>query len=581
MNKYKNPFEYEQATKLTEDDILKYYIEDFNYSRFVASRRNVFLIGERGTGKTMTFIYYSLPIQAHKHIASINELDLSLLSVYVPCNTPLNHRREYELINPLSAALASEHFMVVSMMNEVLKAIYSVPDLISDDDETMLRTEVEYSLNIDLPKNIKFKRALELALNSASTAVQNSLNNVEVDISKPFILFNSGLKMFLSCLRQVQKLKNSHFSFMIDDAQLLNEYQSKALNSWIAFRDNELFSFKVASTRVDAPSLKTASGGSILEGHDFTAIEIEQPYQNKASSFAKLASGIIKSRLQSVGINVDPYDYLKINQSFLDDIEAAKVKAKEEAVKKFPDGTAKQINDYVYKYHRAIYFRSRPPKANLPPYSGFELITHLSTGVIRNLLNPCYYMYERVFSEIQQDKRSQSDSNIVIEEIPPKIQTEIIIKLSKEKWEWIAKNLDNSIEGCSREVAKRVYQLLNNLAILFKKRLNAKISEPCAVEFTISGFDEAAYADLSEVLLIARKAQLIYTYWSSAKDSGQRETYYMPNKMLWPDRGLDPYGQHARVSMTASNLQNAAVHNIAIPFSGEDQDEPTLFTTTY
>lgn len=576
MPNYKNPFEYEQATKLSSEDVLKYYIEDFNYSRFVSSKRNIFLVGERGTGKTMTFLYYSLPIQVQRVSKQITELDLSLVSVYIPCNTPLTHRREYELLDPLNASLASEHFMVVSIMKEVLDSVYSVQGIISKDEEEMLRSELEYALHLNLPCNISFKRALDLALDKASVSVQESLNSDEDDIKKLFISFNSGLKVFLACLRQTEKLKNSHFSFLIDDAQLFNPYQKRALNSWIAYRDNALFSFKVATTRVEAPSFETSSGGSILEGHDFTWIEMEQPYQNRTSAFGKFARSIVNSRLAAIGVTKTPEEFFPENPTFTKDIEEAKRKAQEEAVKKYPEGTPKQIADYIYKYTRAIYFQERSPRANLPPYSGFDLLTHLSTGVIRNLLNPCYHMYDRMLSEVQ--KRPENDP-VPIDEIPPNIQTEVILQLSKEKWEWMANKLDNSIEGCSREVAKRVYQLMDNLAILFKKRLRSKISEPRAVEFTISGFDDKSYADLNEVLLVAQKAQLIYTYWSSAKDSGKREPYYMPNKMLWPERGLDPHGQHARVSITAHNLQNAAVNNIEIPFSGDDQDEPTLFTT--
>lgn len=578
MSKYKNPFEYEQATKLSKEDVLRYYIEDFNYSRFVSSRRNIFLVGERGTGKTMTFLYYSLPVQAQRALEKQTELDLSLVSVYIPCNTPLTHRREYELLNPLNASLASEHFVVVSIMKEVLGAIYSVPDIISQSEEDLLRTELEYALNFNLPKNISFKGALDLALDRASVSVQESLNSNEDDIKKSFLSFNSGLKVFLACLRQLAKLKNSHFSLMIDDAQLFNPYQIRALNSWIAYRDNALFSFKVATTRVEAPSLETSSGGSILEGHDFTRIEMEQPYQNKTSAFGKLAWSIVQSRLDSVNIKKTPEEFFPESLAFTKDLEKARVKAHADAWKKYPDGTPKQIADYVYKYTRAIYFQERSPRANLPPYSGFDLLTHLSTGVIRNLLNPCYHMYDRMLSEIQSQ---QGKKTVKIDQIPPNIQTEVILQLSTEKWEWMVHKLDNSIEGCSREVAKRVYQLIDNLAILFKKRLRSKISEPRAVEFTISGFDEKKYADLQAILLIALKAQLIYTYWSSAKDSGKREPYYMPNKMLWPDRGLDPHGQHARVSITAHNLRNAAVKNIEIPFLGDVQDEPDLFTSTY
>ena len=43
-----------------------------------------------------------------------------------------------------------------------------------------------------------------------------------------------------------------------------------------------------------------------------------------------------------------------------------------------------------------------------------------------------------------------------------------------------------------------------------------------------------------------------------AKDGGKREVYYVPNRMLWPVYGLDPIGQHARVSLKASDVWSAA-----------------------
>jgi hypothetical protein len=36
--------------------------------------------------------------------------------------------------------------------------------------------------------------------------------------------------------------------------------------------------------------------------------------------------------------------------------------------------------------------------------------------------------------------------------------------------------------------------------------------------------------------------------------------------MLWPARGLDPHGQHARVSLLATDLWNAADQGKALPF---------------
>ena len=62
MKEMTNPFEYEAANNLSEEDIINYYIEDYNYSRFIRSTKNIFLIGERGSGKTMTLLYNSFKI---------------------------------------------------------------------------------------------------------------------------------------------------------------------------------------------------------------------------------------------------------------------------------------------------------------------------------------------------------------------------------------------------------------------------------------------------------------------------------------------------------------------------------------
>ena len=65
-------------------------------------------------------------------------------------------------------------------------------------------------------------------------------------------------------------------------------------------------------------------------------------------------------------------------------------------------------------------------------------------------------------------------------------------------------------------------------------------------------------AKLEYLIEILQKAHLLYIRIGPAKDDGKRETYYIPNKILWPARGLDPYGQHARVSIRASSLLEAA-----------------------
>jgi hypothetical protein len=103
--------------------------------------------------------------------------------------------------------------------------------------------------------------------------------------------------------------------------------------------------------------------------------------------------------------------------------------------------------------------------------------------------------------------------------------------------------------------------MFEKLVMLFKERLLSDSSEPRAITFTISArhdLTEQLNSELDELLRISKEAQILYDRVSSAKEAGQREVYYVPNRMLLPIRGLDVVGQHARISIKASELYAAA-----------------------
>ncbi len=575
MIDYFNPFEYGSATKFTSNEqILDFYIEDFNYSRFIRSRRNILLMGERGTGKSMTLLFNSLPIQHAKSKREGGELSFDVVNIYVPCNTPFTHKKEYQLLDHFQGAVISEHFLVLPIMYEIADTLSKIADLTQGADENKLKQELQYVLALKLPEEMPLFEALKQTFQREVTETQRTLNAKALDaFYEKALSFSSGVLPLLNCIKKIPKLQNSHFTLMIDDAHDLNTFQRRALNSWIAYRDNTLFSFKVAMAKADRPDYLTSSGGTILEGHDFTLVDLERPYQNQESEFGKLARNILSRRLNKISFTGKPDDFFPINPKFKKDLAACRNTVLKRAQDKYPNGTKKQIADYVYKYTRAEYFRNRSSKANLPIYSGLDILVHISTGVIRNLLEPCYWMYDRAYSELRTNVKDQH--TIRIFSISPTIQNDVIIDRSRKKWDWIQEGLDNNIEGCSREQGRKIYHLFDQLAHLFRQRLLNHKSEPRAITFTISDTDYKHYYSLLILLNIARKAQLLYTYSSSAKDYGGRELYYVPNRILWPWRGLDPHGQHARVSILARSLWAAAEDNMPIPFSPDDDSVTT------
>ena len=222
-----------------------------------------------------------------------------------------------------------------------------------------------------------------------------------------------------------------------------------------------------------------------------------------------------------------------------------------------------------------MYFRNRGTTANRPPYSGFETIIDISTGIVRNMLEPCFWMYD---SAINENKG-------VITEINPTIQTNVILERSAFLWKQLMQGLDCIVPDCSKQQGTYISNLFEQLMALFAKRLKSDISEPCAIVFSMSQTDSYPdqHKEILELLEIARRAQYIYMRYGNAKEKGKREIYYVPNRMLFPNFGLDPHGQFARVSLKVSDIYNAAHNKIAFPFNPADDnsiildDQLTLF----
>lgn len=562
MKKLINPFEYEAANNLSEEDIINYYIEDYNYSRFIRSTKNIFLIGERGSGKTMTLLYNSFKIQYKNYKISGMQVDYEKIGVHIPCNTPLFHKKEYKLLNnDHQKFIICEHFLVLSIL-------YAIADTISVSEELVKATEPhreeflgELTYIWDAVFNDKasnFYEAIKQYVNKETIDTQKYINRYDSDAFYTGALsFSSTILPFLNILRRVELLKNSHFMLMIDDAHDMNEYQIKTLNSWISFRDHSVFSFKVATAKIGRPLRTTSTEGVILEGHDYLTVDMEQELQNRESTFAKWAKEIVLKRLQKINISIDPEVFFPANKEQTAQLEEYKEKAREIALGKFGDDQ-KAINDFVYKYHRAMYFRERNDKANKPPYAGFETIVECSTGIIRNLLDPCYWMFDNVI------KNSQDS----ITSIPSSVQNEVISIRSQRLWDDLEDGLDTRIPNCSAEQANQIYSLFDKLMILFSQRLKADIAEPRAIVFSVSALDDVEKKQIDELrglFEIAMKAQYMYMRRRSGKEKGTQVTLYVPNRMLFPARGLDVHGQFSHVSIKAGDLCNAAFRNKNIP----------------
>ena len=227
-----NPFVFKGASKLTDDQIIDYYISDHIFTRFIRSKRNIYLLGERGTGKTMALKYNSFPI-CSKVLEKNNEKQgLDLISVYIPCKTPITLKEDYQLLQEFEGSAISEHFFVISIMHAIVSTLRSVKNLFTDDvDEKQILKSMKYTMDLDFPTNSTLINSLSHFFQRENTRAQKAINKKDPNaFYNDAISFSSGVMPLISCLREIPCLQDSHFSLMFDDAHNHNIHKAKLLN---------------------------------------------------------------------------------------------------------------------------------------------------------------------------------------------------------------------------------------------------------------------------------------------------------------------------------------------------------------
>lgn len=558
-----NPFEYDAATNLDPKRLLDWYIEDYNYSRFINTSKNVIVDGERGSGKSMTLIYHSL-----KYVRQRSDGDLfsalgGHVGIYVPCNTPLSSKEEYKLLPEADQIRVSEANLILSIVSNMAREFSTCSDLFDNLEREDLLSEFSFILESDIhpPTGSCPFQFITKEVHRQVRKIQRDLNAGLWESSTYSNSFSTLVLPIIQAIRMTRSFRDVHISLLIDDVQDLNKYQQRLVNSWLAFRDHSAFSIKMAVVGLRNYDFGTAHGGAIFETHDYVAVNLQRPVQNKESEFGQFARDVIRRRLLNAGISTPPEEFFPVSETFVSRLEVAKAKAEAEAVERGMKPGSKPFSDFVYKQYRAYYFRDRHSKANKPLYTGLNTITHLSTGIIRNLLQPCYFMYEQQTAKLR---------GIQPKKIEPDIQDEVVKSESDKLWEFIARNLERRLSNCSDEDGKRIHRLFLRLAEYFRERLMRHASEPRVVTFIVSEQDDHYWPDVERLLDLAERAQVMYVRSGTSKKGGGREYYYSPNRMLWPRYGLDAVGQHGRASLRARDLWEAAYNNIAIELSGEE-----------
>ena len=413
-----NPFAVQTPEDISAEDVAELFVDVFTDFYSIPNVGHTFLHGPRGSGKSMMFRYLEPDCQQAKFQKPA--ADLPFYAVYVPIkNTDLKLTELARLENKHANYILNEHLLTVYIGSRVFCSLLTRAR-IADVDGLYASTVREYfegtfkkllakcgwqdySCSIDPTAPVhKYFQAMMDAFDELYAAVSRYLKDLSFRKSPlPYSGALCGyLDFLLPMLRQLRTLPfmpKGPIFLLLDDADNLNEAQTRILNSWVFCRTSSEVSLKI-STQLNYKTYRTVTDQRIDSPHDYSETNISSVYASARSRYSERISEIVRKRLSRAGIKRTPLEFFP---EYDKQEQAIKEIAQAYIGQWGESGRGHRPRDDSYRYARPDYIRNlsgQRKSSSKYRYAGFEQLVYLSSGVIRFFLEPASKMYAEVCS---------------------------------------------------------------------------------------------------------------------------------------------------------------------------------------
>ena len=560
-----NPFRVESPEKLKPLELVKLFIEQYTRLETVKQRKHTIVWGSRGSGKSMLLRYLEPQPQAclHQGIDKFLAAPESFVAVYCPCKEGQINKTDLEFLSPSAALTLTEHMLNLQISDLLFNCLRTqFPDGFFSLDQKRSFANVVVSLFDKGSIASSVARANSIANFDTSPlgwfqSICQSENRLISAFLRAYSFQRQGVSYeggtsgyhdyLLPLMRAAQDFIGTTIPIyvLLDDANRLAKAQQSIVNTWIANRDHSLVCFKVSAERDGYKTMLTRDGGLIEHPHDYSEVDVDELYTRSKSDYYKKVQLIAERRLSlSSAPTKSIADFLPSDPREDALLEEFKSRAAEEWERLGEPGRKK---DYVYRYASARLFQHLRVSRQNKSYAGFENMVHISSGVIRDFLEPCYLMFD---SQV-----SRMDQGASIEAISVAVQNQVIRRYSEEF-------LLSKIEEVRKDLPSEQWSVLNSLRVLLEslgRLFYERLHDPEAREarlfsFTIRG---QLPPELNDILQLGVRYRYFQRRTYSSKEGGGRENWYILNRRLCPVFKLDPTGFEGRISLTLPLLQLA------------------------
>lgn len=557
-----NPFDVQTPENLTTDAMVGLFVHENTDYNQIAKAGHSFITGPRGAGKSMFFRFMEPDCQCAEHMIALK--DLEFYAAYVPVKeTDLNLPELFRLQESKHAGIVlNEHVLTTHIATKIF---VSLRERIQDsmwpsDAGAQFKKLYEENLSnllsrcgwngaapdlesVQTPTQIfgKIIDVFDSIFSNISSYTRGLAFRREISpYDGPLFGFSDFLVPLVKALMALDCMPTGPIFLLIDDADNLSPEQTMILNSWVARRTTAYLCIKISAQEGEYKTYLAVNGQRIDSPHDYSEFNIADKYTTGSDNYLDRVSAIVKRRLQRADIESSPIEF------FPDDAK------QEEEIRRIGEqlradwktsGKGARASDDVTRYTRPNFIKSLSEdgkkSGSTYSYAGFQQIVHLSSGIVRHLLETSSLMFAEAASETGGQKVTQ---------IPPNIQDRILREYSDrllfaefEKLE--QEEASRTVQAPAAEQsdtvseATKLRNLINALGGMFRAILVSDAAERRV--FSIA-FSNGPDDEVTAVLKLGVKYGYLHKSTIGNKEGTGRVPLYILTRRLAPSFKLDP-----------------------------------------
>lgn len=557
-----NPFAVFTPEGLTADRVVAIFSTEMPGLENIQNSGHAFVVGTRGSGKSILFRYLEPDCQQLVTKKSMSELPF--LSLYVSFRETQAQISELARFNDRHGEVFfNEHLLVLAIGAQVILRLLKNNDIATDELGPSAR-ELHDELSLLLggecaAPSITVGDALKAIASRLQTAYRAAIQYVRkhgfmsetLTYTGELYGFDDLLLPLIDFLRATLEIQQvSPILLLLDDADSLTETQTRIVNSWVARRLSSRCSLKIAAQVTAYKTMVTVYNTRIEAPHDYQEINLSES-TSKASekAYKRRIAVIVQRRLMTVGIqqSVDKFFPEDRRQKTAIEKEVNRLKAEWKAGR----GRGYRAGDDAYRYARPNYIRSLGgdrKSRNTYSYSGFDQLVHISSGVTRFFLEAAADMYS-------QSVARASNRNAELESIEPSVQNEVVREHASRQMIVDLKDLERDVQRLKGDPQQAVQlsNLIKGLGSLFEDALiDEAASERKLFSFALQ--DEPT-REIEEVLRLGVRYGYLFQGVIGRKEGTGRAPLYILSRRLAPLYNLDPVGFSAYKFLTNHSIE--------------------------